>query len=472
MFLLLGLRATPGALPPPIALADFTDQIYTDRQVIQGNTTFRRCTFRGCQSGSNSGGALNFNTGNGFLRLDGCLFESCAASSGGGFYVDRCPAFFMTETAGLNCSASTNLFCSVGVFSSSPFDVRELSIACCTGVSATVSFSYQRLGQGVPSCFECVNSSANEATGYGSGIGPCLLSDPSFRFWVLSRNAHANCLSLVGGSYWCVAMSNNSCQSGRTNPGLIYASSSPTLSNSVFQSNTFDYFVGRGWSGFSVLFTFIGCVFDISSFSATGVVSFSTTNCTYAAQPTSLTACRPRSPGGTPVGSSPTDAAGQTPNPTASACFDDIAGCCARDPDADNCSELIIGCSRLALEDEHDPKWGNEDDHQETCMAYCGALPAGGRPSWCGEPPASKKGISLGVVIVAACIGAVVLAAVIVIVAVFLRRRHPGGSESDSSDSPFQLEDANVGEVNGATVVQPPHRKLAVAQQGVEADKS
>jgi hypothetical protein len=68
-----------------------------------------------------------------------------------------------------------------------------------------------------------------------------------------------------------------------------------TLLSCVFQSNTFDYFVGTS-PDLTVNITFINCVFDVQSLNATNAVSFSTTGCTYKTQPTSLTDCRTRTP--------------------------------------------------------------------------------------------------------------------------------------------------------------------------------
>jgi hypothetical protein len=116
----------------------------------------------------------------------------------------------------------------------------------------------------------------------------------SLHFCTFSRNAPANCLffsnGIMNSDISCVALTNNSCQSDPEDPGLIYVLSTVAMSNCVFQSNTFDYFLGSSRpSGGDI--TFINCVFDFPSLNETGSVSFTVANYIYELQPTSLADC-------------------------------------------------------------------------------------------------------------------------------------------------------------------------------------
>jgi hypothetical protein len=77
------------------------------------------------------------------------------------------------------------------------------------------------------------------------------------------------------------------------------------MANCVFQSDTFDYFLG-GWESTACI-TFVNCVFDVPSLNTTKSVSFSATNYIYEPQPTSLADCRTQMPAAT-ASRAPTEA--------------------------------------------------------------------------------------------------------------------------------------------------------------------
>jgi hypothetical protein len=69
-----------------------------------------------------------------------------------------------------------------------------------------------------------------------------------------------------------------------------------TFSNCVFQSNTFDYFLGTpSFEGGNA--TFINCIFDIPALNVTNSVAFSITGCSFETRRTFLTECQTRTPG-------------------------------------------------------------------------------------------------------------------------------------------------------------------------------
>jgi hypothetical protein len=126
------------------------------------------------------------------------------------------------------------------------------------------------------------------------------------------RNPAVNVLylgsQLVNPTISCIALWNNSCQSGSPQC-LVAVLSTLTMSNCVFQSNTFDYFVATSSS--LVTTTFNNCVFDTLSLLETGsltvlhsgnVIVFRTTllpQCIQTANPHRTVTARPRtaSPG-------------------------------------------------------------------------------------------------------------------------------------------------------------------------------
>jgi hypothetical protein len=101
--------------------------------------------------------------------------------------------------------------------------------------------------------------------------------------------------NIINSDISCVALTNNSCRSYFNRPGLILLLSTVAMSNCVFLSNRFDYFIGA-ISSFTGNITFISCVFDVQSLNKTLSISLSTIDCTYESRLTSLAPC-PAAPG-------------------------------------------------------------------------------------------------------------------------------------------------------------------------------
>jgi hypothetical protein len=134
------------------------------------------------------------------------------------------------------------------------------------------------------------NSSANDATNYGSGLDVAALVNLSLQFCTFSFNTQANCLAIdykiANSRVWCLALIGNACKSGAARPGLVWADSKVILQSCVFESNLMDCFiVGSG----SVIF--LGCVFDRKSLDVTGSVSVSTPQCSFVMEAMLLSKC-------------------------------------------------------------------------------------------------------------------------------------------------------------------------------------
>jgi hypothetical protein len=129
--------------------------------------------------------------------------------------------------------------------------------------------------------FEAVNCSANDASLWGSAIRMFQHFFLSIQFCTVTACGSANSLifsqNIHSHRIWCLRLVNNSCKSNHVVPGLIFARGAVTFSNSVFQANRCDFFLGTAITDASV--TLIGCVVDFSQCNATGAVSVATTQC-------------------------------------------------------------------------------------------------------------------------------------------------------------------------------------------------
>jgi hypothetical protein len=310
LVLLLIPRVAPGPRrPPPVTLDDFTGQTYTARQALTATTIFRDCAFRGCRTTGTSsphsyGGAVYLNDLSASLRFSGCLFEDCwAFEYGGAVYAAWCGSFSMNKTSASNCSAENSIsLCYAIIYSADDgsIEVRDVVVVSCRcSTDITLSCCCHLFSSGSTTRVESLNSSANYAPRLGSAFHCLGHFNLSLHFCTFSRNAPANCLffsnDILSSDISCVALTDNSCQSDSGYPGLIGVLSIVVLSNSVFQSNTFDYFLGSALS-YEGSITFINCVFDFQSLNKTLSVSLSTTRCTYETEPTSLIDCQSRTP--------------------------------------------------------------------------------------------------------------------------------------------------------------------------------
>jgi hypothetical protein len=310
LVLLLIPRVAPGPRrPPPVTLDDFTGQTYTAQQALTATTIFRDCAFRGCRTTGTSypagdGGAVFLSDPFASVGFSGCLFEDCWASEhGGAVYAGWCGSFFMDETSGNNCSAEVFCsFCMASIYwpDAGSIEVRDVvAVSCRCSAGITFGCYCGLYSSGSTTRVESVNLSANYAGQAASALHVFQHFKLSLHFCLFSRNAPASCLFfgdyIMNSDISCVALTNNSCQSYPDDPGLLQVLSIVAMSYCVFQSNTYDYFLGRSIPEVGSI-TNINCVFDLQSLNKTLYASFSTTDCTYKAQPTSLPECRSRTP--------------------------------------------------------------------------------------------------------------------------------------------------------------------------------
>jgi hypothetical protein len=240
--------------------ARITNRNYTVRQTITATAIFHDCTFLNCRAASVNypdyrGGALClggyiFDKCALSLGLAGCLFEGCHASYSGAVYAGLCDSFSMNRTSALACSARCDYaFARVQLRStaSGSLEIRESSAISCTCNDCALSLDCQSHSSGSTTRAESLNSSANRASARGSGICAAGHFGLSLHFCIFSRNVPANCLyfgdAILNGDLDCLAVFDNSCRSHSLHPGLIHVLSSLTLLNSVFYSNTFDFFL-------------------------------------------------------------------------------------------------------------------------------------------------------------------------------------------------------------------------------------
>jgi hypothetical protein len=275
---------------------DASGKTYSSRQVISSTTTFLSCTFEHCTD-SASGGAICVSSSSVGLDVASCLFATCRASSGGAVYTSSCLFFSMIDTSGFNCSTtSAGLLCFIHVSSSltGSLEVRRSSATSCSGSSATLEVQCATYTSGSTTYIVSLNSSSNQATRFGSGLLSRSQFNLAFWFSFFSGNGRGGCLtffsSIQNNDIYCLMLVGNSCTSDTSDPGFILADSTIVMSSCVFQSNTFDYFVGSEGS-YAESVTFIDCVFGFETINKTRSVTVTSTSCTVVAQPTQLPQC-------------------------------------------------------------------------------------------------------------------------------------------------------------------------------------
>jgi hypothetical protein len=266
------------------------------RPSITSTTTIDDCAFVGCRT-SLIGGAIVAQGGSINLGISSCLFEQCLAGSGGGaIYASPIANFSMNLTSGLSCAAQFASFCRAWSGSAEDaLDILDCSVVA--GDSNDTTLGVGSLGSGGVSLtvIKLLNVTHNIATTDSSGIEIGHLIGLSLDFCVFFHNGPANCISFDADqptdNVSCLAVIENSCVSAGRYSGLIFITSVVTIAHSVFQGNTFDYFLGNAGS-----VAFIGCVFDFDFISETMNGPFTTTDCTVVSQPTVLPECATRTP--------------------------------------------------------------------------------------------------------------------------------------------------------------------------------
>jgi hypothetical protein len=263
--------------------AEVSGQAFTAHQSVTGTTTFRSCTFRGCQT-SDAGGAL-FCVSRYVLTLSDCAFATCKAADGGAICTFGLQSLEMTGTTGRNCTAVYDMYCYASIASSNggTLVVRESSVAGCTAESNALLLCCDSHPGGSTSVVEGVNTSDNRGLMFGSGLAAEEHFGLSIHYCTFARDSPANCLifsrRIDSSDISCVAVVACSCKSDGSVAGLLAVGSKITIADSVFQGNSFDYFVSVYPASASVgTVTFVKCVFD-KTITVTGKLSVATSGC-------------------------------------------------------------------------------------------------------------------------------------------------------------------------------------------------
>jgi hypothetical protein len=138
-----------------------------------------------------------------------------------------------------------------------------------------------------------INSSANSASVGGTGLAAGTHHVLSMRFCCFFGDTGGNCLKLqaiASGTIACIVIVGCAAKSTPdVNTGLIHVRDNPvTIRTSVFQSNTYDAFLG----GDGTTVTFIGCVFDGTPRNTTGAsILISSASCVETAGLTVIPEC-------------------------------------------------------------------------------------------------------------------------------------------------------------------------------------
>jgi hypothetical protein len=275
--------------------AEFFGQTYTTRQTPTDSTTFTDCAFLKCDSPDQSGGGVYFARPSTSLTLSGCLFSQChAAIEGGAISVSPSHSFSITDTSGRNCSCEYDgAFCLVQIYSTSlgVLSASQMSTQSCTSVGVTVVFHAADHSHGSTTHLHSLNSSANQAS--VSGLAAAYHYHLSLSFAVTLGGSGANCLLLgifqSGSDILCLSVRNSSCFS-KVNPGVLRVLSSIVVSDSLFNANSFDYFLGTSRPR-SANVTFFRCVLDIDFPNATNSVTW-----TIISRAMTISGCRTRTP--------------------------------------------------------------------------------------------------------------------------------------------------------------------------------
>jgi hypothetical protein len=269
-----------------------SDNICSCNPLITSTTTFRDCTFQDCESNDgreDGGGAIfvqDFSIG---LGITHCFFLDCEADMGGGIFSD-CLWFKMNTTSAFRCSAeSLGGFCLVTIYDRGVMDVSETSAANCSCMVGTIALKSDAKAE--PLLLMALNSTMNSG---GAATGLLSMDDfsCSIHYSTFCNNYPGNCVAVMtkspNSSISCLGFLNNTCTagsvSGETLSCLLFFGSTLTISDSIFQSNTFTYFVivkAFNSRGRKSRIGLIRCIFDCDWLSHTGSMELYITDCAF-----------------------------------------------------------------------------------------------------------------------------------------------------------------------------------------------
>jgi hypothetical protein len=260
--------------------------------LITSTTTFRDCTFQGCESNDgreDGGGAISVQDSSIGLGITHCFFLDCEADMGGGI-LSYCLWFKMNTTSAFRCSAqSLGGFCLVTIYDRGAMDVSETSTADCNCKGATIALESH--AEAEPLLLTALNSTMNSGD---AATGLVSMDDfsCSIHYSTFCNNYPGGCVAVMtkspNSSISCLGFLNNTCTagsaSGETLSWLLLFGSTLTISDSIFQSNTFRYFViveAFNSRGRKSRIGLIRCIFDCDRLNHTGSMELHITDCAF-----------------------------------------------------------------------------------------------------------------------------------------------------------------------------------------------
>jgi hypothetical protein len=257
------------------------------RPLVTSTTTFRACVFRGCQS-DEDGGAISVENRSITLGIGSCLFTDCRAPLGGGIS-SLCFRFSIDATSALNCSAELfGGFCIVAMSESGAIYVRETSASCCSCMAGTLALGPDREAEAEPLLLLALNSTTNNGS-VATGLVAMDAVGCSIRYSAFCSNSPGNCVAMATtipySDISCLGFLNNTCTADAV-PSLLFCGSALAISDSIFQSNTFAYFVMAepvdSWRPEPAV-ALHRCIFDCDSVNHTGVLKLYIRSCEFRA---------------------------------------------------------------------------------------------------------------------------------------------------------------------------------------------
>jgi hypothetical protein len=169
-------------------------------------------------------------------------------------------------------------------------DVQESAISF---GRAAFTARFWGINKGAAANLTTTNATSNVGESWGSGAYLDVPFGFKWRYCVFAKNTGANCLHIEHVSTHdiaCLVVIDNQCKTEAGYPGLLCVHSVLVWHTSVFQGNSFDYFIGSDLLA-RIDITFVDCVFDFKEVKKTNSIILATTECLYVKEKTALPAC-------------------------------------------------------------------------------------------------------------------------------------------------------------------------------------
>jgi hypothetical protein len=218
------------------------------------------------------------------LSVVACRFFRCISTyQAGAISAYPIRSGFVNLTCGIACLAGTfGAFFEIGIAAThlGSLQINVTSAIACQAPYNTFEAVTDSATGGSATTLHHVNSSANDAFGWGSGFLVLRHFVLSVQYCALFSNTGGSCLylssAIANSEMHHVHMYNNTCKSDQRVSGLIHILSDAHFFGSIFQENVADPFVGgpAGWFA-----TFDRCVFSENEMSHYGSVEIKVTQC-------------------------------------------------------------------------------------------------------------------------------------------------------------------------------------------------